>query len=274
MTYATLTAPPTTGPPARLADSTGPSSVLPDLLRSEWAKLRSVRSTYSSLAVAVVAMIGYGAINAFSQAGAHHAAHLEPISTSLSGVLLAQLAIGVLGVLVIASEYSTGMIRSTFTAAPQRHSVIAAKAGVFGAVAFTVGTVASLIAFLVGQAILGVHGVSLTAPSAARSVIGVGVYLGLLGVLAVGLGTIVRRSTGAIAALFGLILVLPGLLLTLPASIQDNVIKFLPGNAGQAIFTTGHQASTLSPWAGLVVFALYAAAALALGVVVVRRRDA
>jgi ABC-2 type transport system permease protein len=274
MTYATLTAPPTTGPPARLADSTGPSSVLPDLLRSEWAKLRSVRSTYRSLAVAVVAMIGYGAINAAAQAGAHTGVHLDPISTSLSGVLLAQLAIGVLGVLVIASEYSTGMIRSTFTAAPQRHSVIAAKAGVFGAVAFTVGTVASLIAFLVGQAILGVHGVSLAAPGAARSVIGVGVYLGLLGVFAVGLGAVVRRSTGAIAALFALILVLPGLLLTLPASIQDTVVKFSPGNAGQAIFATGHEASTLSPWAGLIVFALYAAAALALSVVVVRRRDA
>jgi ABC-2 type transport system permease protein len=274
MTHATLTAPPTTGPPARLAASTRPASVLPDLARSEWAKLRSVRSTYWGLAMAVTAMIGYGAINAASLAGAHHAAHFDPISTSLSGVVLAQLAIAVLGVLVITSEYSTGMIRSTFAAAPQRHWVIAAKAGVLGAVALAVGTLASLTAFLVGQAILGVHGVKLTSPGAARSVLGVGLYLGLLGVFAVGLGAIVRRSTGAIAALFGLILVLPGLLLTLPASIQDTVVKFAPGNAGQAIFTTGHQASTLSPWAGLVVFALYAAAALAFSVTVVRRRDA
>ncbi len=83
-----------------------------------------------------------------------------------------------------------------------------------------------------------------------------------------------RRSTGAIAALFGLILILPGLLSTLPASIQDTVVKFLPGNAGQAIFATGHSASTLSPWAGLVVFALYSAAALAISATVVRRRDA
>lgn len=256
-----------------MAAPTSQPSVLPDLLRSEWAKLRSVRSTYWSLAVAVVAMIGYGAINAAAQRTAHHgAAALDPISTSLSGVLLAQLAIGVLGVLVISSEYSTGMIRSTFTAAPQRHSVIAAKASVFGVVAFTVGTVTSLIAFLVGQAILGTHGVGLSSPGAVRSVIGVGLYLGLLAVVAVGLGTIVRRSTGAIAALFGLILVLPGLLLTLPASIQDTVIKFLPGNAGQAMFTTTHEASMLSPWAGSIVFALYAAAALS--VMVVRRRDA
>ncbi len=274
MTHTTLTTPATTAPPMRLVPSTCRAAVLPDLLRSEWAKLCSVRSTYCSLVVAVVAMISYGAINAASQIGAHQGANLDPISTSLSGVLLAQLAIGVLGVLVITSEYTTGMVRSTFAAAPQRHSVIAAKAGVFAVVAFAVGTLASLIAFLVGQAILGAHGVSLTAPGAARSVIGVGVYLSLLAVFAVGLGTILRRSTGAIAALFGLILVLPGLLLTLPVSIQDTVVKFLPGNAGQAIFTTGHEASTLSPWAGLVVFALYAAATLAISAAVVRRRDA
>ena len=232
--------------PAALGASTHQPSVLPNLLRSEWAKMRSVRSTYWSLAVAVVAMIGYGAINTASHTGAGHGT-FDPVLTSLSGVLVAQLAIGVLGVLVITSEYSTGMIRSTFAAAPQRHLVIAAKAGVFGAAAFTVGTVASVIAFLVGQAILGAHGVSLTSPGALRSIIGVGLYLGLLGILAVALGTIIRRSAGAIAALVGLILILPALLLTLPASIQDTVVKFLPGNAGQAIFTTTKTAPPCPP---------------------------
>ncbi len=263
-------APPTATVPAA---PTRPPPVLPNLLHSEWAKLRSVRSSYWSLGLAVLAMIGYGAINSASHTGAHPGA-VNPISTSLSGVLLAQLAIGVLGVLVISSEYSTGMIRCTFAAAPQRRSVILAKAGVFGALAVAVGTVASLIAFLIGQAIMGAHGVSLTSPGALRSVIGVGVYLGLLGVLAVALGTIIRRSIGAIAALVGLLLVLPALLLTLPASLQDTVVKYLPSNAGQAIFTTGKDSSTLPPWAGLVVFAAYAAAALAISLVLVRRRDA
>jgi ABC-2 type transport system permease protein len=175
---------------------------------------------------------------------------------------------------VITTEYSTGMIRSTFAAAPQRHLVIIAKAGVFGAAAFAVGTVASLIAFLDGQAIMGANGVSLTSPGALRSVIGIGLYLGLLGVFAVALGTIIRRSTGAIAALVGLILILPALLLALPASLQDTIVKFLPGNAGQAIFTTGQDTSVLSPWAGLAVFALYTAAALVLALVLLRRRDA
>jgi ABC-2 type transport system permease protein len=166
------------------------------------------------------------------------------------------------------------MIRSTFAAAPQRHLVIVAKAAAFGAIAFAVGMVASVIAFLVGQAILGAHGVSLTSPGAARSIIGVGLYLGLLAILAVALGTIVRRTAGAIAALVGLILILPALLLTLPASIQDTVAKFLPGNAGQAIFTTTRNSSTLSPWAGLALFALYVAATAAISMVLVRRRDA
>ena len=270
MTDTSLAAPTTT---TSLGVSTGQPSVLPDLLRSEWAKMRSVRSTYWSLAVAVVAMIGYGAINTASHTGPQPAS-FDPVLTSLSGILVAQLAIGVLGVLVITSEYSTGMIRSTFAAAPQRHLVIAAKAGAFAAIAFAVGTVASVIAFLVGQAILGAHGVSLTSPGAARSIIGVGLYLGLLAVLAVALGTIVRRTAGAIAALVGLILILPALLLTLPASIQDTVVKFLPGNAGQAIFTTTKDSSTLSPWVGLAIFALYVAAAAAISVVLVRRRDA
>ncbi len=270
MTATSLAAPTTT---TRLGVSSGQPSVLPDLLRSEWAKLRSVRSTYWSLAVAVVAMIGYGAINTASHTGPQPAG-FDPVLTSLSGILVAQLAIAVLGVLVITSEYSTGMIRSTFAAAPQRHLVIAGKAGAFAAIAFAVGTVASVIAFLVGQALLGAHGVSLTSPGAARSIIGVGLYLGLLAVLAVALGTIVRRTAGAIAALVGLILILPALLLTLPASIQDTVVKFLPGNAGQAIFTTTKDSSTLSPWVGLAIFGLYVAAAAAISVVLVRRRDA
>ena len=254
------------------ATGTRQPSVLPNLLRSEWAKLRSVRSTYWSLLVAVAAMIGLGAIITAAHTGS--TSSFDPVSTSLTGVLLAQLAIGVLGVLAVTSEYSTGMIRTTFAAAPQRRTVIAAKAAVFGAVAFAVGIVASFITFFVGQAILSTHGVGLGAPGALRSVIGVGLYLGLLGIFAGALGTIIRSTAGAIAALFGLILVLPAVLQAFPASIRDSVDKFLPGSAGQAIFHTIKDTSTLSPWLGLGVFALYAGAALATSLVLVRRRDA
>jgi ABC-2 type transport system permease protein len=245
-------------------------SVSADLVRSEWAKFRTVRSTYWSLMAAVVAMIGLGAIISSAQSG--HPVGFDPVSSSLSGVLLAQLAIGVLGVLFVTSEYSTGMIRTTFTAAPQRRKVIAAKAAVFAAVALVVGTVTSLVTFLVGQAVSS-HGVSLTSPGALRSVIGVGLYLGLLAVFAVGLGTIIRSTAGAIASVFGLILVLPAVAQALPTSIRDSVDKYLPGNAGQAIFHTIRDTSTLSPWVGLGVFALYAGAALSAGLVLVGRRD-
>jgi hypothetical protein len=250
---------------------TNEGSVVSDVVRSEWSKFRTVRSTYWTLIVAVIAMIGLGALISAAQSG--HQREFDPVSTSLSGVLLAQLAIGVLGVLFVTSEYSTGMIRSTFTAAPQRRLVISAKAGVFAVVALLVGTLTSLAAFLVGQAAMGKLGVSLTSPGALRSVIGVGLYLSLLAVFAVGLGAIIRSTGGAVATVFGLILVLPAVAQALPNSIRDSVDKYLPGNAGQAIFHTIRDTSTLAPWVGIGVFALYAAAALGGGLILVRRRD-
>ena len=130
--------------------------------------------------------------------------------------------------LTITSEYSTGMIRSTFIAAPQRRAVIAAKAGVVGLVTFVVGTIASFASFLVSASILSSHGthLSLGSPGALRSVIGVGLFLGILAVLAVALGTIIRSSAGGIAALVGLLLVLPTLSQAIPTSIRGSVEDF------------------------------------------------
>jgi ABC-2 type transport system permease protein len=264
----TLTRPATAVvPPARRP------SVLPDLLRSEWAKIRTVRSTYWTLAVTVAAIVGLAAAFCAAEPGPYNAG-FDPVATSLAGVLLAQLAIGVLGALVITSDYSTGMIRSTFIAAPQRRTLIAAKAAVFGAVAFVIGTVASFAAFFVGQSILGSHGVSLSSPGALRAVVGVGLYLGLLAVFAIGLGTIIRSTPGTIATVLGTLLVLPSIAPVLPHAIRDTVEKYLPSNAGQAIGATVKSSSSLSPWAGIAVFALYAAVALVIGLILVRRRDA
>jgi ABC-2 type transport system permease protein len=257
------------------AGATRRSSVLTNLLRSEWAKLRSVRSAYWGLfvVVAAIVVIGVGAAIGGARDGAGHVG-FDPLSASLGGVVLAQIAVGALGALAVTGEYSTGMIRSTFTAAPQRGTVVVAKAAVVGVAACAVGTAATFVSFLVGQAILDHRGVSLGAPAALRSIIGVGLYLGLLGVFAVGLGTALRRTAGAIAVLFGLIFVLPTLVPLAPSSIRDTVGKFLPYSTGHAIFTNANRGSTLSPWLGLAVFAMYAAAALTLGVVLVRRRDA
>jgi len=249
--------------------------LMPDLLRSEWEKLRSIRTTFWSLIITVVAMVGIGAIVAAVHTGTRSGRGFDALSGTFTGVLLAQLAIGVLGVLTVTSEYSTGMIRSTFIAAPQRRAVIMAKAGVVGFVTFLVGTVASFASFFVSAAILSSHGthLSLGSPGALRSVIGVGLFLGILAVLAVGLGTIIRSSAGGIAALVGLLLVLPTLSQAIPSSIRDSVEKFLPANAGQAVFLHTDTGS-LSPWIGLLVFGAYAVAGLGIALVMVGRRDA
>jgi ABC-2 type transport system permease protein len=257
-------------------EDAGPAAVqprhplLPMLVRSEWAKTKTVRSTYWSVLLAVVAM-GLGTVIAAIQARSNKPI-VDPVGLTLGGVLFAQLAIGVLAVLVVTSEYSTGMIRSTFVAAPQRRWVIATKAAVVAAIAFVAGTIASLATFLAGQAILGHHGVSITAPGALRSVIGVGLYLVLIAIFAVGLGTIVRSSVGAIAILFALLFVLPQILTALPS--LRNIAKFLPSTAGQAITHTAATTTSLSPWSGLAVLTFYAAAILAAGLVIVHRRDA
>jgi ABC-2 type transport system permease protein len=259
-------------------------SIVPDVLRSEWTKLRSVRSTYWTLLVAAASTIGLSAllcsvyINRYDGLSALDKATFNPTAFSLNGLFLAQLAVGVLGVLVITSEYSTGMIRSTFAAVPQRRTVLGAKAAVFAAVTLVVGVVSCFAAFFVGQAILSAKGIEahIGDPGVLRSVVGAGVYLSVLGLLALGIGTLIRHSAGAIAALFGLIFVLPGVVAALPASWSNAISKFLPSNAGQAFFRAAHGAGakSLSPWVGLAVFVLYAAVALGAAAVMLNRRDA
>jgi ABC-type transport system involved in multi-copper enzyme maturation permease subunit len=256
------------------------------VLRSEWTKLRSVRSTYWTLLAAVVTTVGLSAlisaiyVSQYPGMKAADRANFDPTSFSLSGVFLAQLAIGVLGVLIITGEYSTGAIRSTFAAVPQRRMVLAAKATVFSAVTLVVGMVSCFAAFFIGQAILS--GQSIQAhigdPGVLRAVAGSGLYLAVLGLLALGVGTLIRHSAGAISALFGVILVLPALVLALPWS--DAISRWLPSNAGGAISATVQAGPNapggpmLSPWVGLGVFFLYAAAALVCAGITLRRRDA
>lgn len=258
----------------------------PDLLRAEWTKLRTVRSTWWTLLAAAVAMVGLGAlltasyVARFDRIGAVDRAAFNPVAFSLNGRLLSQLAIGVLGVLVVTGEYATGTIRATFSAAPQRRSVLAAKAAVFAAVTAAVCIPASFGAFFVGQAILSAKGVEahLGDPGVLRTVVGVGLYLTVLGLLALGLGALLRRSAGAIAAVFGLVLVLPGLAAALPSSWQDVISRYLPSNAGQAIIGTSNThfgpSHPLSPWVGFGLFCGYAAAALVAAGFALAHRDA
>jgi ABC-2 type transport system permease protein len=215
----------------------------------------------------------------------HDRATFDATRLSLSGVNLAQIAVGVLGVLVITSEYGTGMIRATLSAVPQRRTLLAAKGVVFAVTALIVGLVASFVAYFVTQAILsGQHPAafagrqlqtSISDPGVFRAVAGAGLYLAVLGLLGLGLGTIIRASAGAISALFGLLFVLPILSETILSSSEQNTINpYLPFNAGREIFTVHPDSGSLGPWSGFGVFCIYAAVALLVAAVVISRRDA
>jgi len=250
-----------------------------NVLRSEWTKLRSVRSTYWTALVAVVVTIGVAVIVCAKWADDIRHAHIDkidPTLTSLNGLYLAQVAVGTLGVLVISSEYGTGMIRATFAAVPQRRAVLAAKALVFTAATLVAGEVLSFSAFGIGQAILHpVHaGASLGQHEVLRAVVGGGLYLAAIGLLGFGLGALIRHTAGALSAFFGVLFAFSALADLLPTSWRNDVIPYLPANAGSQIFTVDRVHDALTPWSGLGVFCLYAAAAITAAAVLITRRDA
>jgi ABC-type transport system involved in multi-copper enzyme maturation permease subunit len=187
----------------------------------------------------------------------------------------AQLAIGVLGVLVITAEYATGMIRATLSAVPKRLPVLWGKALVFGAVALAVSLPAVFIVFFIGQAILwGQHiNIGITHPGVIRALFGAALYLTVMGLLGLGLGAIVRSTAGGIAALAGIVFVLPPIIGLLPSSVSNSIDPYLPSNVGGAVWTITPDPNTLAPWTGLLVFAAYAAASIAIAAFLLNRRD-
>ncbi|WP_329129129.1 ABC transporter permease subunit [Streptomyces sp. NBC_01476] len=275
---------PATAPTAAPARPAAPRARVTQarVLHSEWIKLRTLRSTFYTLIAAVVALIGFGALfcavtaNRWPHMSVHERADFNPALTSLRGFFLAQLAVGVLGVLVITGEYATGMIRATLSAVPRRLPVLWAKAALYSAVTWVLMTAGALVAFLIGQALLSSQHIdtSLSAPGVTRTVLGVGFYLTVVALLGVAIGALVRNTAGGIATVFGLLLVLPVLAEALPASWGDRISPYLPGNAGQAVIALHREAHTLAPWTGFGVFCLYALAALAGAAVLLKRRDA
>ena len=258
----------------------GPLSGFPDIVRAEVCKLRSVRSTYWSLFAALAFNIGFAALEAVFLPGHlsdRHKATLDAVRVSLGGSHLSQIALGVLGVLAITSEYTTGMIRVTLTATPRRRALLTAKAIVFASTALIVGIVASFAAYFVFQALLPgdsfLHS-SIGDPGVTRALVGGGLYLATLGLLGLGLGTIIRSSAGAIAALFTLLFVPQILVELLPPTWKTTLGPYTPMEAGAQIFSQHTEPGALSPWTGLGVFSLYATAALVAGYVLINRRDA
>lgn len=245
-----------------------------DTLRAEVCKLRSVRSTYWALLSVVVSNVGLAALVAVVLP-AHLAESLDATRISLGGLHLSQLAIGVLGVLVVASEYDTDTILVTLSAVPRRRCMLTAKVIVFAGTALVVGMVASFAAFFVFQAFLADDSLrsSLDDPGVFRAVSGGGLYLTVLGILGLALGAILRGSAGAIAALFGVLFVPPLVLELLPQTWQDTVGPYVPLEAGAQIFSLRHASGALGPWSGFGVLCLYAAAALGLAFVLIERRD-
>ena len=231
------------------------------VVASEWIKFWSLRSTVITLAVSVLVFIGIGLIAA-SQLGAGGGQGVgpsatDPVGASLAGSGLAQLAFGVLGVLFMAGEYSTGMIRSSLAAVPKRLPVLWGKIAVFSAVAFVVALAAAAIAFTGGQAIAGDAGASWSDAGVARAVIGSAFVVTGSGVLGLGLGALLRSTPAAISTLFGVMFLLSGIArLLLPESWSD-VLQYLPANAGDSITAVTTRAGSLGPAAGLIVFVGY-----------------
>ena len=195
---------------------------------------------------------------------------------SLAGVFLAQLVIGVLGVLILSAEYSSGTIRATLAAVPQRRTVLVVKAAVFAVVAFVVSLFACLVAFEVAQRIYATHSVevALSAPGVPRIILGGALYLTVVGLLGLGLAAILRSTAGAISTIFGLLLVVPILVQFLPSDWRADVSPYLPSTAGSGIFRLQAEPGSLAPWTGFALFAGYTVVALVAGAVVLRRRDA
>jgi len=252
-----------------------------DALRSEFTKIKSTRSTYWTLLALVVVCVGIGALasaGAASHANQISKATFDATQQSLAGLYVGQLVIAALGALTITSEYTTGMIRTMLSVQPRRGVVFAAKALVFAVVTLVTGLIASFASFFLGQALMSGHHLSVTLgqPNVLRAVIGGALFLTACGMLAYGLGAILRHTAGAITAAIGLLFVLTVLVSFLPSSWQDHVDKWVPALAGSQVWATkvapdSHQ---FPAWGGFAVLAGYAAVAIIVGLVCFRTRDA
>ncbi|MCS7483435.1 ABC transporter permease [Umezawaea endophytica] len=254
------------------------------VLRSEWVKLRSVRSSAFTLLGAAFAMLAAGLIFASTIGsggdgpGPGGGGVADPTSIALSGVMITQLIIGVLGVMAVSSEYSTGMIRSTLTGVPSRLPVLAAKVAVVVGAVFTTMLAVSVVVFLGAQAIMSgadLPTAALGDPGVLRAIVGSAAALTGVAVMGVAFGSILRGTAGAISTLFALVFLAPGLgQLLLPTSWRDDVLKYLPSNASGSFTSVVPDPSALGTTAGALVFAAWVAVPLVVAAVLLRRRDA
>ncbi|WP_345637920.1 ABC transporter permease subunit [Rugosimonospora acidiphila] len=252
------------------------------VIRSEWTKIWSVRSTLWTILSLVVVTVGlsalfaWGASSNLSRMSPADRASLDVTSSALGGLLLGQLAIAVLGALVISGEYSTGGIKATLTAVPTRMRLLFAKWLVFGVVAFIVGEITAFGAFFVSMIFWSHHDMAahLGDPGVLRAVIGGGLYVLASGMFGFAAGVLIRHSGGSIGAVVGVLFVAPLLTNALPGQWGKDINKYFTANAGQHITDTVHTAGNLSPWAGYLTITIEWLVPLLFGAWLFKRRDA
>ena len=256
-------------------------------LRSEFTKIRSVRSTYWSMAMLVAVSLAWciafcaGEASRWAHLSAQDRAGFDPTQASIVGVaLLGQLVIAVLGTLAITSEYSTGMIRTSLTVMPRRPVLFGAKAATFAGITLVLGFGASFASFFLGQRLLASthQGATLGQPEVLRAVIAAALFVAVCGLFAFGLGAILRSTAGGITAAYGLLFLVPQLAKALPGAWYADVVRWLPGGDVVPVITStmsqNNPAHMFSSWGELAVFAGYTVILLAAGAVAFSRRDA
>jgi ABC-2 type transport system permease protein len=252
------------------------------VIRSEWTKLRSLRSTWITLGAAALLTVGLSGAFGYGYNGAIEAGEVQP--TTAEGLEVAFLAldlyalvIGVFGVLQLSGEYGSGLIRASLAAVPRRLPLLWAKALLLVAVTGVLSLAVCLASFLVSQSFVGSHGAALSDPGVARVILGAAAYPVAMGLLGLGLGAILRHTATAITGFVAALLVLPALLpAALSESMEDNVVPYVPVVAAQAMYALepGGPFKLLSPGAGGAVLAAYVIAILAGGAALLWRRDA
>lgn len=261
--------------------STAKQLSFPRVLNAEWIKFRTLRSTWITYAVALGLSLGIGALVTFGHGQEVHnhpdrGELLDPVTFTQAGVFLAQLAVGVMGVLCVTGEYATGMIRASMTAVPKRTPVLLAKVIIFGIVTAVVSLIMTFGAFFIGQAILSQWNMnsSLSSPGVIRGLLGATYYVTIVGLIGLGLGFLIRNTAGAIATLVGFVLVLPIIVSALPSSWSDHISKYLPSNiVDHLISTLPSSEIQFSRAVDIALLAAYALAAIVLGWLVMQRKD-
>ncbi|WP_225827356.1 ABC transporter permease [Streptomyces naphthomycinicus] len=250
-------------------------------IRSEWTKIRSVASTVWTLSLAVVVTVAVGTLlsalsnSQFDNMPARERLSFDPTVISFAGMTLGQLAMIVFGVLVVSNEYSTGMIRVSLAAVPQRGTFLFSKVAVAAALALAVGLVTSFAAFFLGQAMLGPHRAGIGDPGVLRAVFGGGLYMTLIAMFSMGVAAMLRSPMLSLGILMPFFFLISNILGNVDAT--KKIGRFLPDQAGNRIMQVVPRVgddTPYGPWAGLGIMALWVIAALTGGYLLLKRRDA